>query len=540
MSALNELSVLVIEAIPGMRTQLRNMLGMFGVSDIVLAATAGAGVRKVRERTFDLILCEYHLGEGQDGQHLLEDIRHHSLISRSTLFVMVTGERSYERVVSAAELAPDDYILKPFNAENLQERLEKALRKRDAFLPIWRLVDLGALHDAIALCAEGAREQPTYLMDFLRLSAELHQALGNPAEARAIYERVLASKAVPWARLGLARAHFMEKQYEEAESLLTDLIQESDLYLDAYDLLAETREASGHIPEARNTLEKAVRLSPHRLRRLRKLGEIAAEMGDMETAQEHMAEVVRKGKYSDFRDPEDHVHLLRAQLGLGDAERAAATILDMERSMGSLHKSAVCSGLSRALYHGHTGDEEKAREALFYALDQQSERVGLSNRLKEELARACFTQRLDDHGSEVVLEVMRNAPDERSLQKAKTLLEEAGLGHKGEEFAERIRLEVNQLVADGAAKARDGDLAGAVALMREAAQRMPNNPQVLLNAALALLKHIEQLGWSDELAGEARQYLEKARKLDPGHKRIPLLSELFRTLLVKYGIRPTL
>jgi hypothetical protein len=42
------------------------------------------------------------------------------------------------------------------------------------------------------------------------------------------------------------------------------------------------------------------------------------------------------------------------------------------------------------------------------------------------------------------------------------------------------------------------------------------------------------------LAGEARQYLEKARKLDPGHKRIPLLSELFRTLLVKYGIRPTL
>ncbi len=540
MAALHELSVLVVESIPGMRTQLRNMLGMFGVTDLVLAATAGAAVRKIRDRPFDLILCEYHLGEGQDGQHFLEDIRHHNLIPRSTLFVMVTGERAYEKVVSAAELAPDDYILKPFTADALQDRLEKCIRKRDAFLAVWPLVEMGALHDAILLCTERAREHPAYVLDFLRLSAELHQALGNASEAAAIYRQVLEARAVPWARLGLARCHFMEKEYQEAEGLLEDLIAESDLFLDAYDLLAETREASGQIPQARDTLEKAVRLSPHRLRRLRKLGEIAADMGDMASAREHLAEVVRKGKYSDFRDPEDHVHLLQAQLGLGDAERAAATILDMERSMGSLQKSGLCSALSRAMYHTHTGDEEKARESLYRALDQPGARAHLSDRLKGELARACFTQRLDEHGAEVVLEVMRNAPDERSLDKAKALLGEAGLGHMENELAERMRLEVRQLVADGAARAKEGDFAGAVAVMQEAVQRMPNNPLVLLNAALALLKHMEHLGWNDDYAAQARQYMERARRLDPGNKRIPLLADLFRTLLVKYGIRPTL
>ena len=80
----------------------------------------------VRKR--DLLLDEtYHIGDGQDGQHLLEDLRHNAIIPLSTLFVMVTGERQYERVVSAAELAPNDYILKPFAADTLHDRILRAL-----------------------------------------------------------------------------------------------------------------------------------------------------------------------------------------------------------------------------------------------------------------------------------------------------------------------------------------------------------------------------------------------------------------------------
>ena len=51
---------------------------------------------------------------------------------------------------------------------------------------------------------------------------------------------------------------------------------------------------------------------------------------------------MRKGKYSDFRDPEDHVRLIQAQLGKGDTSQAEATIRDLERSMAGLDKTRSC------------------------------------------------------------------------------------------------------------------------------------------------------------------------------------------------------
>ena len=151
---LDTISALIVEANPNMRTQLRNMLNMCGIGKVQFAVTAGVAVRKLRDGRYDLILCEYHIGDGQDGQHLLEDLRHNAIIPLSTLFIMVTGERQYERVVSAAELAPNDYILKPFAADTLHDRILRCLDKREAFLPAYRLIELGNVPDAIAYCCE--------------------------------------------------------------------------------------------------------------------------------------------------------------------------------------------------------------------------------------------------------------------------------------------------------------------------------------------------------------------------------------------------
>ena len=56
-------------------------------------------------RRYDLILCEYELDGGQDGQQLLEDLRHHKLITPATIFIMLTSEGEYSKVIGAAELA---------------------------------------------------------------------------------------------------------------------------------------------------------------------------------------------------------------------------------------------------------------------------------------------------------------------------------------------------------------------------------------------------------------------------------------------------
>ena len=534
---LDTISALIVEANPNMRTQLRNMLNMSGIAKVQFAVSAGVAVRKLRDSRFDLILCEYHIGDGQDGQHLLEDLRHNGIIPLSTLFVMVTGERQYERVVSAAELAPNDYILKPFAADTLHERILRALDKRDAFMPVYRLIEVGNVPDAIATCAEAEGKYPQWALDFLRLRAELQVASGQADAAQRLYERILETRSVPWARLGLAKTLFMQKRYDEASDMLQALVNENDLFVDAYDWLARTREAAGNLESARHILANATALSPHRIGRLRRLGELSIETGDHEEAERILSEVVRKGKYSDFRDPEDHVRLLQAQLGKGDTTQAEATIRDLERSMAGLDKTRSCSTLSSALVHVKKGDTQRAGEALKTLLAEQGAAQALSPKLKGELARACFASQLDDHGAEVVLDIMRNAPDERSVEKTKAMLKEVGKENLGEQLAGQIDGEVRDLVSEGARKAQSGDFDGAVQFMLSAVRRMPGNTHVLFNATLALLKHIEHCGWNERFAEQARGMMERARSQDPGNSRLPALTAYYYNLLKKYGIQ---
>lgn len=536
---LDNISALVVEANPTMRTQLRTMLNMSGITKVQFAVAAGVAVRKLREARFDLILCEYHLGDGQDGQHLLEDLRHHHIIPLTTLFLMVTGERQYERVISAAELAPNDYILKPFAADTLQERIERALEKRAAFMPAYRLIELGNAPDAIAACSTGEEQYPQWAIDFMRLRAEPLLASGNADEAYALYNKILANRSIPWAKLGMAKALHMQHRYGEAEEILQGLVAENDMFLDAYDWLSRTREAAGELQGARTVLATATSLSPHRVGRLRRLGELAIETGDHETAEKVLSEVVRKGKYSDFRDPEDHVRLIQAQLGKGDTAQAEATIRDLERSMLGLDKTRSCSSLSSALLHLKKGDTEKAGEAI-RALSSDSGNGGasLSLGLKKELARACFASKMEEHGTEVILDLMRNAPDDRTMESTKRILREAGKSELCEQLLSQTQGEVKDLVAEGARKAQGGDYEGAVQFMLSAVRKMPTNIHVLFNATLALLKFVENCGWNERFAEQARDLMDRARQIDPGNSRLPALTTYYYNLLKKYGIRP--
>ena len=535
---IEDITVLIVESNAGMRTQIRNMLALSGITKVGLAVSAGVAIRKLREQNYDIILCEYHLGEGQDGQHLLEDVRQHHLIPLATLFLMITGESLYEKVVSAAELAPNDYILKPFSSDKLLGRLSRALEKRDALAPTYKLIESGATFDAIESCRRGEGEYPQYLIDFQRLRAELLIATGQADEAYEVYRLVLASKAVPWAKLGVAKALYMQKKYGPAEEQLKELLAENVQYMDAYDWLAKTREATGRMEEAKQTLQEAVRVSPHTIRRLRKLGEVSSEVGDMETATKVLSEVVRKGKYSDFRDPEDHVSLVKAQLGMGDVVAATNTVRDLERSMEGQPKAALCKALSTAMVATKAGNSAAADEALSDALRLNDPRLDSSVLLKKELARICIENKQDEKAAGVIMDIMRHAADDTAVESIKDMLVYLGRPELGENLASKVRTEVRNIMTEGAQLAQSGDYDGAVRQMLQAVERLPGNTQVLFNAALALLKHIEHKGWNGHFASNAKDFIERIKLQDPGNERLSVMISFFHSLMKKNGIRP--
>lgn len=521
-----------------MRANMHNMLNLCGINKIDHAVSSGTAIRPLKNKSYDLILCEYDLGDGQDGQQLLEDLRHNKLIPLWTVFIIVTAERAYEKVVSAAELAPTDYILKPFTADTLLDRIGKAIEKRTAFLPAYHLMEHGNLHEAIEICQIGEEKYRRYAIDFMRLRAELHVILGEAEGAETIYQELLATKAVAWARLGLAKTLFMQQKFGEAEMLLKALVEENSKYMDAYDWLAKTHLAGEQLSEAKDVLVEAVAISPHAVRRLRKLGEIALEAGDIDTAEKSFQKVVTKAKYSEFRDPEDHVRLVRTLVKKGDTKQASSVIRDLEKSLGNFDKTPACRALSSALVQTELGNAEQAAQDLAAAVMACRHTDGISNDMKMELAKTCLGHNLEEGASEVMRDVMSNAADDVALAKAMRVFEQAGRRELAEKVAKESRRQVVELVSSGAEKAKQGDFEGAVSLMTAAVRKLPENPQVVFNAAVAVLKYLENLGWDNQLGEQVRGYIESARRLDPNNPRLVPLGDLHLAIMKKYGIRP--
>ena len=535
MSELSDIRALLIEPHQGMRVSLHNMLNLCGITKIEHALTAGTAVRSIQAKVYDLVLCEYDLGVGQDGQQLLEDVRHHKLTPLSTIFIMVTAERSYAKVVSAAELAPSDYLLKPFTADMLLERVIRALEKRKAFVEVHNLMEASAVTEAITACHHGEREYPRYAVDFMRLRAELHVVLGEAAEAEALYIQLFELKAVAWARLGLAKTLFMQGKYQEAEAILKSLVAENNKFMDAYDWLAKTHEMIGALPEAKDVLDTAVTVSPHAVRRLRNLGRIAMETGDIQTAESVFKKVVSKAKFSEFRDPEDHLNLVNALVKKGDTDQAKTVIRDMEKNMGGLKKTEACRAISAAMVHAKTGDSRLNTE-LDAAVVASREDIGLSTGTKLGLAKTCLENDKEGDASDIVLGVMKNASNQAVITRAVGIFESVGKGHLGKELAQRSQREVMDLVALGVQKAKQGDFRGSVDLMTAAARKSPDNPQVVLNAALAALKCLENMGWDSTIGEQARHLIEAGRRLDPMNPRLKAIRGLYDELQKKYGM----
>jgi len=534
------LAVLVIDPNPGMRASLQNMLGLAGITKVEHAVNAGTAIRQLQQRAFDIILCEYDLasgaGEGQDGQQLLEDLRQHRLITPSTIFIMLTSEAERDKVVSAAELAPTDYLLKPFTVELISTRIKRALDRRGALLPAWQLAAQGRLREAITACADGALAQPRFAADFARVRAELHTTLGEHAEAAAVYRDVLAERPVGWAVLGLGRTLLALGQLDDARAILEELLAANPRLMAAYDLLARCLTLSGEPALAQSVLADAVAISPHVVGRLRTLGDLALATGDMAVAETSFRQVVSKARYSAFRDPEDHVSLVKTLVARGDLLQATGVIRDLERSLRAAPGYEACHAYANALLYDKSGNGGAAVAGLQTAVSAVRANNALSAGLKLELARACLAHRLDDQAAGVMLTVVNDAGSGVSPEQAMTVFVDAGRADLLENMGQQLKAQAQILLGVADEKRNMGDVRGAVQTLREALHLAPRNLQVMAATAGGILRQMNELGWDHPLGQTAAGLLDGIRAQDAQHPRLATLTEEYQAARRKYGI----
>jgi len=535
----SDLSVLIIDPNPSMRGNLQNMLAQASITKVEYAVNSASAIKLLAKKPFDIILCEYDLGsgtDGQDGQQLLEDLRHHKLINLWTIFIMLTSEAVHSKVVSAAELSPSDYILKPFTVDVLSGRIARAIERRAIFLPTYQLIEKGKLREAVASCSAAELRHPRLAPDFARLRAELHLELGEWREAETIYIQMLQTRPMAWVHLGLARTLLAQQRHEEVEQSLSELLEHYPRYMAAYDLLAQNHEAMGQQLQAKKILEDAVAISPHMVRRLRRLGGMAFDTGDIGAAERAYKQVVTKAKYSEFRDPEDHVNLVRTLVKKGDAPQASGVLRDMERSLRSGPNVEACRAISAAMLHEMTGNDIAAASELQQAAAAIQGARGLSTQLKVGLVQSCLKNNLDDAASELMMAVVNETDSEVTMEQAVDVFEKAGRHDLAQGLGQQLKSQVQELLQEAAGKAESGELKGAVFMLRQALRRTPGNLPVLFASSEAVLRQLNMLGWEATLAEQLQNHLQTIRKIDPKHPKLESLRMQYEATQHKYGI----
>ena len=294
---------LVVDGNATSRSILVAQLRDFGVGTVSQCGRVSDARSQLETHKFDLVLCEHDFG-GTDysGQQLLDDLRRHQILPLSTVFIMITGEATYAKVAEAAESALDGYLLKPHTAAALGERLTEARQRKRAMADIFEAIDEGRLDDAASLCLARLKARKPYWLFAARLGAELLLNGGRHAEARLLYDTVLKSQALPWARLGIARVQLEEHATTQAIRTLESLIADQPSFVDAYDVMGRAHVESGDLAQAAAVYERAAALTPGSVGRLQKLGMLSFYMGDLPAAAKALDRAVSVGINSKMFD----------------------------------------------------------------------------------------------------------------------------------------------------------------------------------------------------------------------------------------------
>jgi CheY-like chemotaxis protein len=302
-SDLSTCRALIIDTNQTSRSILRSMLADLGLHAIAQAAKVSDARRALENRTFDVVLCDYHFDDcSMTGADLLDDLRRAQLLPYSTVFVMVTGEASYVRVAEAAESALDSYLLKPHNVNTLAERLHLARHRKIVLGSIFEAIEREDFALASQLCMDRYEARGEYWVYAARIGGELLLRLGRHDEARVLFKAIHETKALPWARLGIARAQLDGGQPTPARLTLQSLISDNPAYADAYDVMGRAQLQAGQFADAMRTYQRAVSITPASIGRLQKVGMLAYYLGDNEEAMKTLERAASLGVSSKMFD----------------------------------------------------------------------------------------------------------------------------------------------------------------------------------------------------------------------------------------------
>ena len=114
--------VLVVDDSAVMRQIIKKNLKELGFSELSEAENGAAGLKKASEEPVDLIVSDWNM-PNMTGLEFLKAVRADAGL-KGIAFIMVTSESDKEKIMEAVKAGVNQYIVKPFNAIQLEEKIK--------------------------------------------------------------------------------------------------------------------------------------------------------------------------------------------------------------------------------------------------------------------------------------------------------------------------------------------------------------------------------------------------------------------------------
>ena len=119
------MQILIVDDYKTMLRIIRNLLKQLEFDNVEEATDGQEALAKLRAGSFGLVISDWNM-QPMTGLDLLKEVRADARL-KEIPFIMITAESKTENVVAAKQAGVSNYIVKPFNAETLREKIEKVL-----------------------------------------------------------------------------------------------------------------------------------------------------------------------------------------------------------------------------------------------------------------------------------------------------------------------------------------------------------------------------------------------------------------------------
>lgn len=118
---------LVVDDFPTMRRIVRTLLKELGYGNVDEAEDGADALAKLRSDSYEFVVSDWNM-PNLDGLEMLKQIRADDSLKHLPV-LMVTAEAKKENIIAAAQAGANGYVVKPFTAATLEEKLSKIFEK---------------------------------------------------------------------------------------------------------------------------------------------------------------------------------------------------------------------------------------------------------------------------------------------------------------------------------------------------------------------------------------------------------------------------